>query len=58
MTKGRNLAKKILEENIRGFSVIDYSIPKRIVNRHYKVDASIGTLFNVNSKFDMEMNTQ
>lgn len=48
-------AKKRLAENIRGFSVIDYSIPSEESKDNYKVDASIGTLFNVNSKFDMEM---
>jgi len=48
-------AKKILAENIRGFSVIDYSVPSKESKDNYKVDASIGTLFNVNAKFDMEM---
>jgi putative salt-induced outer membrane protein YdiY len=47
--------KRKLYENIQGFSLIDYSIPKENSKDSYKVDAIFGTLFNVNSKFDMEM---
>lgn len=47
--------KRKLSENIHGFSTINYSIPKDESKDSYKVDAAFGTLFNVNSQFDMEM---
>lgn len=47
--------KRKLYENIYGFSIIDYSIPRDDSKDSYKVDATFGTIFNVNAKFDMEM---
>lgn len=45
---------KMLAENIKLISSIDYGAPKDDFSDRYEIDFAIGTLFTVNSKFDFE----
>lgn len=48
------LGDKMLAENIKLISSIDYGAPKSNFEDRYEIDFSIGTLFTVNTKFDFE----
>lgn len=58
--KNRNWLKlglkgdKIVGDNIKLFSFIDYGAPKANFNQRYEIDFGIGSVFAVNSQFDFE----